>query len=593
MKTFLAALLAAISLPVAAADAAPCQLAQIAVWPVRLQFGLPVVDGAINGHRSGVMLDTGAWASMITKDAAVRLDLYTRATGEYATGVGGESAVLWTRVKELRIGDANVDNLRVRVIGERPIPGVEFIVGEDFFRKLDVEFDYAKGQVRLYQPSPACKGSWLAYWDKDALQVPLDSNAQLILIPVKVNGREATALLDSGAASSVVSLHFASRLGITPKTPGVQPASCVMGLGSDAMSAWVAPFDSISVGGETIRDAKLRIVDLERLSYGREGADLILGTDFLRAHRVLVSRHQDKVYFSYAGGQVFPHTAQLECDDRLKDARRPEEGLAAFDAALAKDPRDLKALLGRAALRAASRNLEGARGDLDAALAIDPSHGVARQQRMNVRIALHDYAGALEDADAALANGMRSADLYIARALIREGQGDESRALQEIDAALKLDPLHPTALQMRGVILYDVGRYEDAEKSFQAHFDVQHDRYDAIWIFLSRARRGVDGRAVLEKSLENGNAAWPGPVVRYLLGRTDAATVLQLATADERQRSVHECEARYYMAQGLIASGRRDEARPLLEKARDECPRDQIEYNATLVELAKAKGAGA
>jgi hypothetical protein len=32
---------------------------------------------------------------------------------------------------------------------------------------------------------------------------------------------------------------------------------------------------------------------------------MLLGDDFLRAHRVLVSHSQRKIYFTYAGGPVF------------------------------------------------------------------------------------------------------------------------------------------------------------------------------------------------------------------------------------------------------------------------------------------------
>jgi hypothetical protein len=40
---------------------------------------------------------------------------------------------------------------------------------------------------------------------------------------------------------------------------------------------------------------------------------VILGTDFLRAHRVLVSRSQRKVYFTYASGPVFPARKSRDC----------------------------------------------------------------------------------------------------------------------------------------------------------------------------------------------------------------------------------------------------------------------------------------
>ena len=43
-------------------------------------------------------------------------------------GVGGATRVLLTRVDELRIAETSAKNMRVRVAGERPFPGVDFIL---------------------------------------------------------------------------------------------------------------------------------------------------------------------------------------------------------------------------------------------------------------------------------------------------------------------------------------------------------------------------------------------------------------------------------------------------------------------------------
>jgi hypothetical protein len=41
-------------LPALAADPPKCQLIKITEWPVRLQRGLPIIEGAINGKKIGV-----------------------------------------------------------------------------------------------------------------------------------------------------------------------------------------------------------------------------------------------------------------------------------------------------------------------------------------------------------------------------------------------------------------------------------------------------------------------------------------------------------------------------------------------------------
>jgi tetratricopeptide (TPR) repeat protein/predicted aspartyl protease len=582
----LAALVALFALPSLAADPPKCKFVRIAELPVRLQRGLPIAEGSINGKKIGVLLDTGANVSLITKAAAERLDLGMRGTGEFVVGIGGQSRLFVTRIEELRVGDAFVTkNLRVRVGAELPIPGVDMILGEDVFGTLDTEIDYASGVVRLFHPVD-CKGATLSYWDPNALQVPMEDEKN-VYVPVKVNGRAGSAMVDSGASSSVVSLQFASKVGITPGTPGVMPSSCSFGVGADVVHSWVARFDTIAIAGETIRDSRLRISDYatDMANVRSSPPDVILGTDFLKAHRMLISRSQGKVYFSYIGGLIFPATPALDCDDRVK-GKDVKEALAAYDQAIAENPRDAKALLNRAVLRAGN-DASGALTDLDAVIRIEPNNAVALEARAGVRGRLKDYDGALADADAAIASGMRTAQMYVNRAQLREGQGDYKRAIEEYDEALKLDPHHQAALRGRGHHLFLAGRFETAEKDFATLLAIRPDGIDSIWLSLSRTRRGLDGHAVLEQGVAKlKDGEWPAPIMLYLLGRLDREALIAAAGADETKRKGQVCEARFYMAESFIAAGRKNDARPLLETARDECPPNSVEHGSAVIELA-------
>jgi len=264
----LAALLGLVgSLALAAGD---CKLTRIAEWPVDAGGGVPVIEGAINGTRLGVALDTGASVSRIAGSAADRLGLARReASGLYALS-SGELAVDATSVKELRLGGSVLKDWG-RLIVQGP-EGRDYavVLGQDFFQQFDVEFDLPHNAVRLFQPQD-CGDASLAYWVRESGQVRLerDPRRPAIVVPVKLNGKAASAVLSSGTPQSVVSGAFA--------TP---------------------PFETFAVGDELIRNPALGTADLGR-------RDMLLGLDFLRAHRVLVSNRQGKVYFTYAGGRVF------------------------------------------------------------------------------------------------------------------------------------------------------------------------------------------------------------------------------------------------------------------------------------------------
>jgi predicted aspartyl protease/tetratricopeptide (TPR) repeat protein len=577
--------MAACCLPAAAADAPRCKLAQVAEWPVRMPFNQPVVDGFIDGKKAGILLDTGAAISLITKSSAQKLGIGTWMTGQRVMGFGGDSRIELATIGELRIGDAARKNLRVRVAGEHPIGGVDFILGQDFFKLVDLELDYSERTARLFQPVD-CGDAPLAYWDRNALQLPMQ-DVDHVLVPVTVNGREATAMIDSGAAASLVIRQFAEKLGITPNTPGVVPASCSSGLGADVVKNWIAHFDTVSLGGETIRDARLRITDFpDEWAYSRERFDMVLGTDFLRAHRVYISRYQHKVYFSYTGGQAFTATPGMDCDERLRD-KTVDEMRAALDKAIADNPKDVRALVNRAQLRMRD-DAQGALADLDAALKLEPTHAVALRTRSEARAKLKDFDGALADSDAAIASGMRNAGMYDSRGYIRMGQGDWNRAIDEFGEALKLDPHDEFALRNQGRLYYNLGRFEPADGNFVTVLALRPNGYDSLWLYFSRARRGNDDRAVLEQAVAKlDNGAWPVPIVQHLLGKIDRDALMAAAALDEKERKGRECEARFYVAQRLVVEGRSDAARSLLQQARDDCPSGFVERDGAAMQLAK------
>jgi clan AA aspartic protease (TIGR02281 family) len=323
----IAIVLAAPSLAVAAAS--NCKMVQIADWPVPLERGHLIVDGAINDQKIGIMLDTGATRSLILRSATERLGLTRKvARGYRMFGVGGETYVEAADVDEFKIGQFTRKNWRVLVAGERDFGrDVAFLLGEDFLYQADVEFDLAHGAVRLFQPKD-CDGVSLAYWatTEGASEVDIeaiyDAQPQIVLT-IQINGQPVRAQLDSGAGTSVLDKSEAARLGVTPETPGVVAGGKSGGLGSKSVDYWVGPFQSVVIGNETITDTNIRFADLWKdASYTPIGSHLarmvgltltmLLGADFLHAHRVLVAHSQRKLYFTYAGGPVFQLTGARE-----------------------------------------------------------------------------------------------------------------------------------------------------------------------------------------------------------------------------------------------------------------------------------------
>jgi predicted aspartyl protease len=320
----------AIASAASAAASTKCKLVLLAEWKLRTGEWQPVIDGAINGQPIGILLDTGAAVSIVTRSATRRLGLNLfPVQGGQIYGLGGESHTDGAYLDELRIGKAARKNWLAMVAGEYEFGSdIGFILGYEFFSRLDVEFDLANDAVRLFEARD-CEGVSLAYWKRDAEELPIaGARAPKIELTVEVNGKRMLAMLDSGASTSLLSMAGAAQLGVSSAAPGVLPGSCIYGIGRKRLDSWIVPLQSFTIGNETIKNPKIVLADLWQHtrvevtgSHLRSPIDhvrpeAILGVDFLRSHRVLVAHSQRKLYFSYVGGTVFQSPQGKPCSDK-------------------------------------------------------------------------------------------------------------------------------------------------------------------------------------------------------------------------------------------------------------------------------------
>jgi predicted aspartyl protease len=300
--------------------AAKCQLVQVADWPVRLAHGKILLDGTVNGHEVGIAIDTGSEKTVIFRSSAQRLGLALRdVPGVRFFGFGGGTRAQAADIDEITIAGATRKGMRVFVAGENDQSSWgDLVLGEDFLASVDVEFDLAHKAVRLFQPR-GCEGVSLAYWASDGgSSVDIDPVSDVnpkIRLKVEVNGVAIDAMLDSGASRSILDSGYARQVGVTPDTPGVRPSGKIGGIGARTTDAWRGTFATFVIGNERIRDADLEFADFRRVHEERTGSHvtmsslqaepMVLGADFIRSHRVLVSHTKHRMYFSYVGGPAF------------------------------------------------------------------------------------------------------------------------------------------------------------------------------------------------------------------------------------------------------------------------------------------------
>src|SRR5262245_35695660 len=103
----------------AAAQPQKCEYSRVTEVPMWVEGGRPVIEGAINGQKVTILIDTGAGQSFVHRSAVTRLGLITQeAAGYRSFGVGGESAAQAVLIDEFQFGHSVRKNWRTLVTGE-------------------------------------------------------------------------------------------------------------------------------------------------------------------------------------------------------------------------------------------------------------------------------------------------------------------------------------------------------------------------------------------------------------------------------------------------------------------------------------------
>jgi predicted aspartyl protease len=293
---------------------ARCRIGNIAVIPVETDGNQLLAQGAIDGHPVRVLIDTGSYTSFIWRSATERLGLrLIGAPRMRLFGLGGESRVDETFVEELQVEAFTVKGLRIPVAGDLP-SSIDFIFGEDFLSRDSVEFDLRHGVVKTMETS-GCTPAELPYWAKTYSMADLSvspRNAWAIRVNVVLNGHAVPALIDSGSSVSLLTKSVADSVGVHYLSSNAE----VVGIGRRSLPTWIVDVQSFKLGDESINNTQLRVAQLGKYqTMERIGSripvaagatpTMLLGMDFLRAHRVLIDNATRKMLFTYEGGPVF------------------------------------------------------------------------------------------------------------------------------------------------------------------------------------------------------------------------------------------------------------------------------------------------
>ena len=271
----------------------------------------PLVPVGINDKDGLAFVDTGTTMSIFYLDGVKRHGLRLRATdGAAVIGFGGTERLYAVVIKKLTLGAFTNKRLTLGATksnwrGNKP---VDFTLGADYLGAADIEYHFADNRLSFLHYDGDCSQTSLAYWDAVFFTTDLlvtDAKQPSLRTNVYLNGTRFVALLDTGASTSAVSLRAAKRLGYEPGSAVMPTVGTTVGTGRRSLETWEVQFEEFRIGGETIRKPSIDVFDMVYSNVGDEKFDMVLGADFFRAHRILVSLSQRKLYVTYLGGPVF------------------------------------------------------------------------------------------------------------------------------------------------------------------------------------------------------------------------------------------------------------------------------------------------
>lgn len=257
------------------------------------------VEVLLDGKPARMMLDSGANGLTISGEAAMRLGLRQRSGARASiTGLGGtvyrrvfEADTVTIGAQTRTVPTPLVETTDAQAAGR----GFDGILGMGVFDRNDVEIDFPARTLALYrarfcpQGRPPWQGGFLSFPRAGASQ---HGTGNLPMIDVRLDGRSARALVDTGATTSVVDQSFAVSAGAPAEPPDGARRGTTGTMSESTLPMWLHRFGTLEIGPARIEAPQLWITDLGMT------ADMILGLSHIGRMKIWISNGSDMVYLA-------------------------------------------------------------------------------------------------------------------------------------------------------------------------------------------------------------------------------------------------------------------------------------------------------
>lgn len=201
-------------------------------------------------------------------------------------------------------------------------------------------------------------------------------------------------------------------------------------------------------------------------------------------------------------------------------------------------------------------------------------------------------AATIADESAVLAATPRDVEALAVRATAYKCEDKLVDALRDDDAAIAISPAAGLYAE-RGRLRWQSGDFANSASDFEAALKLQPEApYVALWLAVSRMRQGsFDAQAFDDSASDVSYRDWPGPIVKFYLGRKKLADIYAEAASsgDAQEQAGRKCEADFYIGEWQLSQKDVANAQASLKSAADNCPARFIEAEAAKLELQRMK----
>jgi len=284
---------------------ATCATSPAASLPLSIVDEKLLIPASLNGSAEQLALDTGAGITVISTDAAGRLDIpHDFDHAAQLGGVGGASSVLY-------IGQVDALDLAGLHFAHQSFPIVDMplrtaqgalvagFLGADVLHQFDVDLNIPGGRLDLWR-NTGCTDAQPPWQDPASpIQFDLDAGNH-ILVPFKVDGVNLTAVLDTGAPWLSITTRAAYRAGVTDDDMENDPTIHGTGVNNRAWSGHIHKFNDIQFAGAAFPGLPAEIVPSTGVAAydGLGGADALIGLRLLRNARIWISYRNKTIYLA-------------------------------------------------------------------------------------------------------------------------------------------------------------------------------------------------------------------------------------------------------------------------------------------------------